>query len=184
MVDGRWPIQCGQHASDWSINGRTGIHVIVPSQIKQSASVRTSARTMASMPPMTVSTATGDGTMTTTADVSHPASRGPVADASELERSMDLGNAAAGTNMLPTSTNANSTHVLNNDNSRQGTIVSAVLNILSTMVGGGSLSLPLAFAQAGIGLVRPPHSRGHIDHVVSVHVISGRERPCRGKPAE
>ena len=110
---------------------------------------------MASMPPMTVSIATGDGTMTTIADGSYPASRGPVADASELERSMDLGNAAASTNILPASTNSNSTHVLNNDNSRQGTIVSAVLNILSTMVGGGSLSLPLAFAQAGIGLVSP-----------------------------
>ena len=103
---------------------------------------------------MTVSIAAADGTMTTTADGSHQASKGPVADASELERSMDLGNAAR-TNILPTSTNANSTHVLNNDNSRQGTIVSAVINILSTMVGGGSLSLPLAFAQAGIGLVSP-----------------------------
>ena len=38
---------------------------------------------------------------------------------------------------------------------RQGTVLSASINILSTMVGGGSLSLPLAFTQAGIGAVAP-----------------------------
>ena len=91
------------------------------------------------------------GTMPT-ANGDQQSGKGPVADASALERSMDLGNIASGNmNTNPTHAHANN----NDDNSRQGTIVSAVLNILSTMVGGGSLSLPLAFAQAGIGLVSP-----------------------------
>lgn len=38
---------------------------------------------------------------------------------------------------------------------RHGTISSARFNMLSTMVGGGSLSLPLAFAKSGNGLVGP-----------------------------
>ena len=38
---------------------------------------------------------------------------------------------------------------------RTGTISSACFNLLSTMVGGGSLSLPLAFQQAGNGMVAP-----------------------------
>ncbi|KAI2492744.1 transmembrane amino acid transporter protein [Fragilaria crotonensis] len=38
---------------------------------------------------------------------------------------------------------------------RKGTISSACFNLLSTMVGGGSLALPLAFQQAGNGLVAP-----------------------------
>ena len=38
---------------------------------------------------------------------------------------------------------------------RQGSISSARFNILSTMVGGGCLSLPLAFQQSGNGLVGP-----------------------------
>jgi amino acid permease len=38
---------------------------------------------------------------------------------------------------------------------RKGTISSACFNLLSTMVGGGSLSLPLAFQQAGNGLMAP-----------------------------
>lgn len=38
---------------------------------------------------------------------------------------------------------------------RQGTIASARFNILSTMVGGGSLSLPLAFAKTGNALMGP-----------------------------
>lgn len=38
---------------------------------------------------------------------------------------------------------------------RQGTITSARFNILSTMVGGGCLSLPLAFYQAGNSLLGP-----------------------------
>jgi len=38
---------------------------------------------------------------------------------------------------------------------RTGTISSACFNLLSTMVGGGSLSLPLAFQQAGNGLLAP-----------------------------
>jgi amino acid permease len=38
---------------------------------------------------------------------------------------------------------------------RRGTISSACFNLLSTMVGGGSLSLPLAFQQAGNGLLAP-----------------------------
>lgn len=93
------------------------------------------------------------GTMPT-ADGDHQPGKGPVADASALERSMDLGN-ITGTNMDANSANPTHASANNNDISRQGTIVSAVLNILSTMVGGGSLSLPLAFAQAGIGLVSP-----------------------------
>ena len=38
---------------------------------------------------------------------------------------------------------------------RKGTLSSASFNILSTMVGGGSLSLPLAFHQAGNGFMAP-----------------------------
>jgi Transmembrane amino acid transporter protein len=38
---------------------------------------------------------------------------------------------------------------------RHGTISSARFNMLSTMVGGGSLSLPLAFAKSGNGLIGP-----------------------------
>jgi amino acid permease len=38
---------------------------------------------------------------------------------------------------------------------RKGTLPSASFNILSTMVGGGSLSLPLAFHQAGKGFLAP-----------------------------
>jgi amino acid permease len=38
---------------------------------------------------------------------------------------------------------------------RMGTVSSACFNLLSTMVGGGSLSLPLAFQQAGNGLIGP-----------------------------
>ena len=38
---------------------------------------------------------------------------------------------------------------------RKGTVSSARFNLLSTMVGGGSLSLPLAFSQAGNGLLAP-----------------------------
>lgn len=43
----------------------------------------------------------------------------------------------------------------NNNNNRQGTLSSASFNILSTMVGGGCLSLPLAFHQAGNGFFAP-----------------------------
>jgi amino acid permease len=43
----------------------------------------------------------------------------------------------------------------NNYEERQGTISSARLNILSTMVGGGSLSLPLAFQKSGNFLLGP-----------------------------
>ena len=42
-----------------------------------------------------------------------------------------------------------------NNNTRRGTISSARFNLLSSMVGGGSLSLPLAFSQAGNLLVAP-----------------------------
>jgi len=38
---------------------------------------------------------------------------------------------------------------------RQGTITSARFNVIATMVGGGILSLPLAFHQAGNGLIAP-----------------------------
>ena len=41
------------------------------------------------------------------------------------------------------------------DTKRKGTISSACFNLLSTMVGGGSLALPLAFQQAGNGLMAP-----------------------------
>jgi amino acid permease len=41
------------------------------------------------------------------------------------------------------------------DQVRKGTIASARFNMLSTMVGGGSLSLPLAFYKSGNGLVGP-----------------------------
>ncbi|KAL7539309.1 hypothetical protein ACHAXR_009173 [Thalassiosira sp. AJA248-18] len=42
-----------------------------------------------------------------------------------------------------------------NENKRQGTISSARFNLLSSMVGGGSLSLPLAFHQTGNLFVAP-----------------------------
>lgn len=42
-----------------------------------------------------------------------------------------------------------------NENKRQGTISSARFNLLSSMVGGGCLSLPLAFHQTGNLLVAP-----------------------------
>lgn len=42
-----------------------------------------------------------------------------------------------------------------NNSRRRGTISSARFNILSTMVGGGCLSLPLAFKQSGNALVGP-----------------------------
>ncbi len=42
-----------------------------------------------------------------------------------------------------------------NENKRQGTISSARLNLLSSMVGGGCLSLPLAFHQTGSLFVGP-----------------------------
>jgi len=41
------------------------------------------------------------------------------------------------------------------ENQREGTITSARFNILTSMVGGGSLSLPLAFYQAGNGFLAP-----------------------------
>ena len=40
-------------------------------------------------------------------------------------------------------------------NERQGTVMSARLNILSTMVGGGSLSLPMAFHKSGNAFMGP-----------------------------
>lgn len=43
----------------------------------------------------------------------------------------------------------------NDESQRQGTIFSARFNLLSSMVGGGSLSLPLAFHQTGNMLVAP-----------------------------
>jgi len=54
----------------------------------------------------------------------------------------------------------NSTEELNSrsdvsENQREGTITSARFNILTSMVGGGSLSLPLAFYQAGNGFLAP-----------------------------
>ena len=41
------------------------------------------------------------------------------------------------------------------DDCRQGTIASARFNVLATMVGGGSLSLPLAFQKTGNALLAP-----------------------------
>ena len=41
------------------------------------------------------------------------------------------------------------------ESQRQGTISSARFNLLSSMVGGGSLSLPLAFHQTGNAFVAP-----------------------------
>ena len=52
----------------------------------------------------------------------------------------------------------NTSNETNNDrdeNKRQGTISSARFNLLSSMVGGGSLSLPLAFHQTGNLLMAP-----------------------------
>lgn len=45
--------------------------------------------------------------------------------------------------------------VVDGSNLRQGTISSARFNILCTMVGGGCLSLPMAFQKAGNGLFAP-----------------------------
>ena len=47
------------------------------------------------------------------------------------------------------------THEEGDDEVRQGSISSARFNILSTMVGGGCLSLPLAFQQSGNSLLGP-----------------------------
>ena len=49
----------------------------------------------------------------------------------------------------------NDNDVNDGDNVRVGSISSARFNILSTMVGGGCLSLPLAFQQSGNALVGP-----------------------------
>jgi amino acid permease len=50
---------------------------------------------------------------------------------------------------------SSSTAAPNDEEARRGTISSARLNILSTMVGGGCLSLPLAFQQSGNSLLGP-----------------------------
>ena len=49
----------------------------------------------------------------------------------------------------------NSTNAEQDENQRQGTISSARFNLLSSMVGGGSLSLPLAFHQTGNMFMAP-----------------------------
>jgi amino acid permease len=49
----------------------------------------------------------------------------------------------------------NSINADQDENRRQGTISSARLNLLSSMVGGGSLSLPLAFRQTGNMFIAP-----------------------------
>jgi amino acid permease len=60
----------------------------------------------------------------------------------------------AATTTGPTALDPNDTN--DNDlNLRRGTIPSARFNILSTMVGGGCLSLPLAFQKSGNGLLGP-----------------------------
>ena len=75
-------------------------------------------------------------------------------------------NGNEGSNNSVGSSDANDPHYINdfqqqqqqqqqNQPDRKGTLSSASFNILSTMVGGGSLSLPLAFHQAGKGLVAP-----------------------------
>ena len=46
-------------------------------------------------------------------------------------------------------------HSAQDDDKRQGTISSARFNLLSSMVGGGSLSLPLAFHQTGNMFMAP-----------------------------
>jgi hypothetical protein len=51
---------------------------------------------------------------------------------------------------------------------RRGTIFSARFNIWSTMVGGGSLSLPLAFAKTGNALVAPTWPRPEQQHVLKL----------------
>uniref|UniRef100_A0A7S2H3F0 Amino acid transporter transmembrane domain-containing protein n=1 Tax=Helicotheca tamesis TaxID=374047 RepID=A0A7S2H3F0_9STRA len=62
-------------------------------------------------------------------------------------------------NDIPSTTNTSSSEPEeNNDgdnNTRQGTIMSARWNLLSSMVGGGTLSLPLAFRQMGIAFLGP-----------------------------
>jgi amino acid permease len=51
--------------------------------------------------------------------------------------------------------NDNNNNGSTNNNRRVGTTASARFNILSTMVGGGSLSIPLAFQKTGNGLLAP-----------------------------
>lgn len=53
-----------------------------------------------------------------------------------------------GSSQMPQET-AIDNNVTNDESQRQGTISSARFNLLSSMVGGGSLSLPLAFHQTG-----------------------------------
>ena len=60
------------------------------------------------------------------------------------------GTSAVSHNDNNSNNNSNQQHQL-----RKGTLSSASFNILSTMVGGGSLSLPLAFHQAGNGFMAP-----------------------------
>ena len=54
--------------------------------------------------------------------------------------------------MAPSKANDNES---NDETSGSGTFISAQFNLLSSMVGGGSLSLPLAFSEIGIGLSGP-----------------------------
>ena len=51
--------------------------------------------------------------------------------------------------------NTINSNVTNDESQRQGTISSARFNLLSSMVGGGSLSLPLAFHQTGNMFIAP-----------------------------
>ena len=52
-----------------------------------------------------------------------------------------------------TSTTGSTSH--DDDMMREGTLMSARMNLLTSMVGGGSLSLPLAFHQAGNAVIAP-----------------------------
>jgi hypothetical protein len=78
------------------------------------------------------------------------------------------------------------------DNLRKGTISSARFNILSTMVGGGSLSIPLAFHQGGNVLLAPLLLlivAGLVEYSVhflvqGAHMSSNPSRPSNGSTAK
>ena len=78
------------------------------------------------------------------------------ASSSQIDSDEEASPTLSNTNDTNDSSDNDSNEVtVSNLSERQGTISSARFNILSTMVGGGSLSLPLAFHQTGNGVLAP-----------------------------
>jgi amino acid permease len=72
-----------------------------------------------------------------------------------VENGDSCGNEDVNNNGGDDSPQQDSPEVIPGQQERMGTTASARFNILSTMVGGGSLSLPMAFQKAGNGLMGP-----------------------------